>query len=219
MCLLCFMLWNAVEKTIPPYVIYKAEHLRSTWTENGLPGTRYNRSKHGWIDLATFEECFIAHLLPILKKQDGRKVLIGNNLSSHLSLKVVKLCEENLCFVFLPPNSSHLIQPLDVAYFRPLEAKWRKVLLKWKQSDADAKTAICLPKDQFPMLLKEVLEELNSKAESKLKAGFKKFGICPVNREEILSRLPETDKCLKISLVGDVFLAHLQQRRQEFVKT
>lgn len=75
---------NAAGSSIPPYIIYRAEQLWTTWTENGPPGSRYNRSKHGWIDLAAFEEWFIAHLLPVLKNQEGRKVLIGDNLTIFL---------------------------------------------------------------------------------------------------------------------------------------
>lgn len=81
---------NAAGTTIPPYVIYKAEHLWSTWTENGPQGARYNRTRHGWMDGATFEEWFGSHLLPILKQQPGKKVVIGDNLTSHISLNVLR---------------------------------------------------------------------------------------------------------------------------------
>lgn len=37
-------------ETLPPYVVYKADHLWSTWTEGGPPNCRYNRSKSGWFD-------------------------------------------------------------------------------------------------------------------------------------------------------------------------
>ena len=30
------------------YVMYKAENLWKTWTENGSRGARYNRSQSGW---------------------------------------------------------------------------------------------------------------------------------------------------------------------------
>lgn len=56
---------NAAGASIPPYIIYKAEHLWTTWTENGPLGARYNRSKNGWIDLGIFEDWFTSHLLPI----------------------------------------------------------------------------------------------------------------------------------------------------------
>ncbi|KAG8228038.1 hypothetical protein J437_LFUL007208 [Ladona fulva] len=56
---------NAAGSSIPPYIIYKAGHLWTTWAENGPMGTRYNRSNPGWIDLAIFEEWFTTHLLPV----------------------------------------------------------------------------------------------------------------------------------------------------------
>ncbi|KAG8233687.1 hypothetical protein J437_LFUL008118 [Ladona fulva] len=73
----------------------RVEHLWTTWAENRPMGARYNRITHGWIDLAIFEEWFTTHLLPVLKQQSGKNIVVGDNLSSHLSLNVVKLCEEN----------------------------------------------------------------------------------------------------------------------------
>ncbi|KAJ8917911.1 hypothetical protein NQ315_002604 [Exocentrus adspersus] len=35
---------------LPPYIIYKAEHLYDSWTERGPKGARYNRTKSGWMD-------------------------------------------------------------------------------------------------------------------------------------------------------------------------
>ena len=43
---------------LPPYVIYKATLMYNTWMEQGPRGTRYNRTKSGWMDVATFENWF-----------------------------------------------------------------------------------------------------------------------------------------------------------------
>nr|CAI5823261.1 unnamed protein product [Callosobruchus analis] len=60
---------------------------------------------------------------------DGRKVLIGDNLSAHLDDEIIKLCcELDIDFVCLIPNSTHLCQPLDVAFFRPMNSAWREIL-------------------------------------------------------------------------------------------
>lgn len=156
---------------------------------------------------------------PFKKKQDGKKLVIGDNLTSHLSVNVLKLCEDNdIKFVCLPPNSSHLTQPLDVAYFRPLKSKWREILSKWKESDAGKKVP-ALPKDRFPLLLKTALQEMEPTMVSNLKAGFKKAGIFPFNRQEILDRLPKGETNLNLELVSDAFIAHLDSKRQDFVKT
>lgn len=110
---------NAEGELAPLYVNYKAEKMWSTWTENDPQGARYNRTKAGWFDHNVFEDWFLSLMLPILKKQEGVKVIIGDNLSSHISLEVLRHCQMNdIKFIALPPNATHLLQPLDVAFFR-----------------------------------------------------------------------------------------------------
>lgn len=105
------------------------------WFEGGPPGCRYNRTKHGWFDSSTFEDWFTSHMLPVPKKQEGQKVLIGDNLSSHFNETVIELCEaNNIRFVCLPPNTTHLTQPLDVSVFSSLKNEWRKVLSHWRDT-------------------------------------------------------------------------------------
>lgn len=174
---------------LPPYVVYKATNMYDTWTVGGPAGARYNRSKSGWFDLQCFSDWFESLALPHLKKLPGRKVLIGDNLSSHLSAEVIKMCEENnISFCFLPPNSTHLVQPLDVAFFRPMKTAWRKTLEKWKKGPGRKQSSI--PKDTFPQLLKTLTTEIEANTAGNLKAGFEKCGIVPLNRKKVLQRLP-----------------------------
>ena len=64
----------------------------------------------------------------------GPIVLIGDNLGSHFSKKVLQYCDENeIRFLCLPPNSTHFCQPLDVAVFRPAKAEWRDILDNWRK--------------------------------------------------------------------------------------
>lgn len=96
--------------------------------ENGPDGARYNRSKSSRFDHQVFEDWFVSLMLPLLKKQQGTKVVIGDNLSSHISLEVLRICELNdIKFIALPSNATHLLQPLDVVFFRPLKVNWRKI--------------------------------------------------------------------------------------------
>lgn len=176
---------------LPPYICYKAEHMYDSWTCGGMKGTRYNRSKTGWFNEEIFEDWFLTIALPYFKKlpEDTSKVLLGDNLSSHVSIKVIRECtKNNIKFVLLPPNSTNLCQPLDVAFFRPLKRTWREVLLTWK-----AKNRGCVPKDRFPSLLKNVIDRLteHNGISNNLKAGFKACGIFPIDREQVLKRLPK----------------------------
>jgi len=120
---------SASGELLPPYVVYRSNCMWNTWTEGGPKGARYSNTPSGWFDGLTFEEWFISLMLPRLKKLDGKKVLIGDNLSSHISVKVFEECQENnIAFVCFPPNSTHLTQPLDVAFFRPMKCAWRQIL-------------------------------------------------------------------------------------------
>lgn len=175
---------------LPPYVCYKAEHLYQTWMERGPAGCRYNRSKNGWFNGAVFEDWFTTIALPHFKKatKGEPKVLIGDNLSSHLSVYVINTCKEyNIRFVLLPTNSTHLWQPLDVAFFRPLKMQWRQVLEEWKLKNRGT-----LPKDKFPYLLAQCLHNLNRDgcAKKNLVSGFSATGIVPLDGNKILKRLP-----------------------------
>nr|CAI5855786.1 unnamed protein product [Callosobruchus analis] len=117
----------------------------------GLALSPYNYHLQGRTSLIHLE-LFNVHLFPVLKQQD--------NLSSHISPNVLRFCQENyIAFVCLPPNSTHLTQPLDIAYFRPLKIKWKQALTAWKESE-QGKRAQCLPKEQFPSLLKKTLDDL-----------------------------------------------------------
>lgn len=64
---------------LPPYTVYKAKELYSTWIKNGPQGGRYNRSKSGWFESLCFEDWLVTIALPYLKKLQGKKILIGDN--------------------------------------------------------------------------------------------------------------------------------------------
>ncbi|KAB0803063.1 hypothetical protein PPYR_00033 [Photinus pyralis] len=80
---------NAAGEILPPYIVYRATNLYDSWTQGGPQGARYNRSKSGWFEGAIFEDWFEFLLLPRLKKLEGVKVAIGDNLSSHLSRQIL----------------------------------------------------------------------------------------------------------------------------------
>ncbi|CAH1980311.1 unnamed protein product [Acanthoscelides obtectus] len=146
------------------------------------------------------------------KKKDGRKVIIGDNLSSHINKNVLAACEaSNISFICLPANATHILQPLDVAYFRPLKIKWRQVLLDWKNTP-EGRRLPTVPKDQFPRLLKTALDSMKE-TQSYLVNGFRKTGIYPQNVEEPLSRLPRQDRIVDLNLISGAFMQNLKQLR------
>jgi len=180
---------NAEGDILPPYTVYKAEHLYERWCAGGPKGARFNRTRSGWFDGYTFSDWFKSLFLPVAQKQSGPKLLIGDNLSSHLNEDIIQLCHANdIRFCFLPANSTHLTQPLDVAFFRPLKMAWRKILAEWKSKQKQAGGTI--PKDEFPALLKQVVTTVGFDKSENLKAGFRACGISPLDKSVVLARLP-----------------------------
>lgn len=207
---------TASGERLPLYVVYRAGKVWNTWTEDGPPGTKYDCSKSGWFDGCTFRNWFFRILLPHVKKKSGFKVVFCDNLASHLDPEIIARCQENqVKFVFLPPNSTHLTQPLDVAFFRSMKRLWRNLLRDWKLTKYGRRCAT-LPKCEFPRLLKRLWDRLLENAANNLMSGFRKCSIVPPNVQVLLERLPNKDR-VDLSLVGQSFLEVIQERRKEIV--
>jgi hypothetical protein len=128
--------------------------------------------------------------LPHLKKLNRPKVLLGDNLSSHISIKVLLECQANyIRFVLFPPNNTHLTQPLDVCCFRPIKGAWRKLLNVWKLKNRGP-----LQKDVFQTLLRQTMENVEVIQAETFKSGFKVTGLIPLNRDAVLKKLPRQDE-------------------------
>lgn len=203
-----------------PYVVYKAERLQQAWLEGGPVDVAYNRTKSGWFDAETFVDWFKKVALAYFRSlpHDEPKVLIGDNLASHVNHELIPLCEENnIRMVFLVPNATHILQPLDVAVFAPLKKEWRKVLTAWKLSAGKSFTT--LPKWAFPSLLLQLLEAMEPQWDCLAKAGFRACGIHPFNPEHVLKKVrrqPETSlqQQQQMEHVSPRLLTYLQKTRE-----
>ena len=92
-----------------------------------IPGTVYGLSSKGWIDQELFHLWFTKHFLlyapparPLLLLMDGH--------SSHYCPATIRYAAKERVILFsLPPNTTHLSQPLDKRIFGPLKVAWRQV--------------------------------------------------------------------------------------------
>lgn len=119
------------------------------------------------------------------------QILIGDNLSSHFSNDVLAACEKyDIAFICLPSNATHLMQPLDVAFYAPLKKYWRQILTDWKKNEG--RKLSTLSKDVFPQLLKKLHNRLteDGKGSQNLISGFRKAGLYPFDPMQPKRRLP-----------------------------
>lgn len=183
---------NAHGDLLPPMVVYKALNLYDNWTQGGPAGTRYASSASGWFDMNLFETWFFKILLPHVEATrgpDDTVILLGDNLASHFSPKVIESCRANKIYLSpFPANATHLMQPLDVAVFGPMKKKWREILDKWRR---ETRYPGSIPKEQFPLLLDRLWNGISDTVSKNLVSGFRATGLHPAKPDEVLKRIPD----------------------------
>ena len=155
---------SAAGGRLKPYVVYKAKRLQNTWVAGGRRDILYNATPSGWFDASTFEDWFEKVALPYFLSLDkpDNKIIVGDNVPTQFNINVIRMAEaNNIKFVFLPPNSTHLLQPLDVAVFRTLKMEWRGLLTRWKRNEGRRLTI--MPKWAIPELLKRLEAAMEGK--------------------------------------------------------
>ena len=111
------------------------------------------------------------------------RLLIINGHESHISAKFQDCCKKkNIITLCMPPHSSHLLQPLDVACFAPL-----------KRAYGDAISALArnriyhINKESFLPAFQEVFPKVFTT--QNVCAGFRGAGLVPFNPEAIILKL------------------------------
>lgn len=119
----------------------------------------------------------------------------------------------NITFICLPPNSTHITQPLDVAVFRSVKGSWRKLLGEWKENNGNN----LVTKEIMPTLLRRLLMKIEPTITNNLKSEFQACGIFPCNVEVLLNKIPGQDTTTDVSDAQDSiessFISCLEKKR------
>ncbi|KAJ8940498.1 hypothetical protein NQ318_004437 [Aromia moschata] len=104
---------NANGDLLPPMVVYKALNIYENWTQGCPVGTKYASSASGWFDMNLFETWFFSILLPHVeatREAGDTVVLLGDNLASHFSPKVIEACRTSKIYLSpFPANATNLM--------------------------------------------------------------------------------------------------------------
>jgi hypothetical protein len=109
---------NAAGIILPPLTIYAAKQVNPLWCQQGADRAQYQCSNKGWINemlfIYWFEKLFLVETAHI----DRPLLLLMDNLSAHISIKLIELAQRHqVILMCLPPNTTHALQPLDVSTF------------------------------------------------------------------------------------------------------
>jgi hypothetical protein len=105
---------------LPLFIIYPYERLQNWMAKDKLPpGFEVRMDDSGSILFLV-----ASPIIPQLKTKNTKFpfVLCMDGHRSHINIKITDICSENnielICF---PPNTTHILQPCDVALFNPLK--------------------------------------------------------------------------------------------------
>ena len=122
---------NAAGSVIPPMVIFEGKRLNAEWTKGEVPNTLYGMSDKGWTDMELFKHWMTDHFIPNIPPARPVMLLLDGH-SSHYEPDTIKLAVQEGIIVFcLPPHTTHISQPLDISFFRPLKVYWYDTCRKY----------------------------------------------------------------------------------------
>ena len=112
---------NAAGTTLRPMVIFDGQRFNPEWSQGEIPNTLYGMSQKGWTDQELFSywmtDLFVKNIPP------ARPVmLLVDGHSSHYEPDTIRLAAQaGIVMLCLLPHTTHVTQPLDVSFFRPLK--------------------------------------------------------------------------------------------------
>ena len=167
---------SATGVAMPPFVIFQRKTMNQELTIGEIPGTLYGCSEKGWINQKPFTHWFENHFIRYILLSRP-VVLLMDGHSSHFCPNMIRMAAKEKVILFtLPPNTTHLIQPLDKGCFGPLKVAWRQACHRFCSQNPGRVVSIY----DFSALLSEAWGQ--SITVKNITGGFKVTGVYPVDR-------------------------------------
>jgi 4-hydroxybenzoate polyprenyltransferase len=170
-----------------PFIIFKGDQPQQQWFPRDpsfLGNWHFATSPKGWttneISALWLKEVFIPYALP--KKEGEKRLLFLDGHESHLTDEFIYLCfKHNIHPCYLPPHTSHILQPLDLTISSVLKMIYRRELemeapLVEQGNTAKAAFLRCYYKARASAFTEE-----------KIRAGWLASGLWPINVTRPLS--------------------------------
>ena len=172
--------------SIPPYLIMAGKTHLSSWYENSpLPNNwAISVTENGW---TTNKICldWLEHFNKYTtnRKRGKYRLLILDGHESHQSTEFQLYCKQNnIITLCMPAHSSHKLQPLDVACFRPLKRAYGNAISNLMR----ARVTHITKEEFFPAIYTAYKASITK---SNILGAFRGAGIRPFNPDYVISQL------------------------------
>ena len=174
---------SAAGQIMPPMVIWDRRNLKHELTKDEIPSTIYGLSDKGWMNADLFHKWFKRHFLRYAPSNRPLILLLDGH-SSHYCTEAIRLASDNEIILFtLPPNTTHLTQPLHKGVFGPLKQMWRQVCHDYLVSHPGK----VITRYTFSSLFSRAW--MSSMTAANSIAGFQTTGIYPLDPTVVTSKL------------------------------
>lgn len=181
-CLTVLVNVSAGGKIAPPMILYPYKRLPKNLPPTVPPTWGIGCTESGWMTMEAFYEYITNVFYKWLQENQVAMpvALFMDGHTSHISLPLSLFCKEKgIILVALLPNSTHLLQPLDVGVFRPVKGTWKNVVHDFRVNNNYAK----LKRTDFAMQVQKCFEK-SLKVET-IKNSFRSAGIFPFDYNNI----------------------------------
>jgi hypothetical protein len=170
---------NAAGYVIPPLVIFARKTLNPELTHHEIPSTMYGLSDNGWMTGEIFENWFTHHFLVHVPAGRPLLLLIDGHSTHYNPNFINKAAHEKIIVFCLPPNSTHLLQPLDKRAFGPLKTFWNQEC----QAYMSRNPGKVVTRYSFMQVFSQAW--CHAMTTPNLISAFKTTGVYPINRHAI----------------------------------
>ena len=116
---------------LPPLFIFQGQRIQEDWVDATINKKAVVRvTPYGWTD-STVALDWIQHFdkHTASKTRGIYRLLILDGHTSHLSIGFIQYYQDHkIILLYLPPHSTHYLQPLDVGIFGPLAQAYRTLV-------------------------------------------------------------------------------------------
>jgi len=165
---------SAAAGIVTPLIVFKGKEQLAGWQKTKKEKEYwYSVEENSYMDsrltLDYLGLVFGPETAPITR---GRwRLLVFDGFDCHLDYRVIEYCWQHRILPFaLPPHTSHVLQPLDVAVFSSLSSAYGKEVNHIRAA---------VDKDTFPNLFAHAQQVAFTP--SNIRSGFRKTGIWPLD--------------------------------------
>jgi hypothetical protein len=175
---------SALGRKTRPVIIFKGKNPQSSWFDiKKVPDWFYTQTENAWTsnDLALAWLCkvFIPETKP---DDDSYRILLMDGHGSHETVDFMYECHKHkIRLVYLPPHSSHVLQPLDLGTFASVKSRYRAEIANISFLD----DAAPIKKRRFLECYQKIREE--AMAPRITQSGWKATGLYPFDRSKGLN--------------------------------